>query len=123
MEKMVEPTLVVRVLELLRRWGWETRREPILAELRAAQDDPVHRTALEFYAAWMVGERGEHSDAIARLSQLETSAPDLAAWCRVGRAFVALRMGDFARTHTLLDSATATMSDGSSVDEQILAAT
>jgi tetratricopeptide (TPR) repeat protein len=84
-----DPQVVERVLDLLRRWGWEAAGVRLQHEIQATTD-PGQRAELEMLTGWVTAERGGHEEAEA-LFDAAGVRPELKAWALVGRAFVAYR--------------------------------
>src|SRR5262245_39335175 len=98
-----DPKVVERVLDLLRRWGWEAAESRIRDDIHAAPD-PDTRSEREILAAWMTAERGGHAQA-EELFAAAGARPELKAWALAGTAFVAFRTRNYDHALRTLDLA------------------
>ncbi len=78
-----------RVLELLRKWGWEVGVQRIQASLAGLASPEEQRVARQFIG-WMAAERGDYARAEEELMPL-VEIREVAGWALLGLAFVAMR--------------------------------
>jgi tetratricopeptide (TPR) repeat protein len=104
------PEIVDRLLDLLRRWGWETEYRQLEEQLAPAgmgggESGPTEVRA--FFLSWMAVERGDYATADRHDAEM-AAAPELAGWVLFVRAFGEFRRQQYASAAALLDQAEAT---------------
>jgi tetratricopeptide (TPR) repeat protein len=103
------PEIVDQLLDLLRRWGWDTgyrRLEEQLARAGIGGSESGPPEVRAFFLSWMAVERGDYATADRHVMEM-AAAPELAGWALFVRAFGEFRQQQYASAAALLDQAEA----------------
>src|SRR5579884_226556 len=105
----VDNDVIRRVLDSLRRWGWEAGAEKLKAEIGSVAMSGSDA------GPWLLPLLEARAGALEQLPAQIYESPELrplVGWGHTGQALVAMRHGDYPRAHQHLDQALASGADG-----------